>query len=165
MCRDQGSTFLSEDIRKIILHRDDLPTGRMAQMFLFMAARAQLVEEVIVPALDAGQTVVCDRFLLSSVVYQGYAGGLDPQIVYNIGLAATRGLTPDKTFVLDAPLEVAAARMTNRELDNIEREDSEFKQRLRDGFKEEAKKHPQSIIIIDALQSIEAVHAEIIRNL
>ena len=132
---------------------------------LFMAARAQLVEEVIAPALAAGQTVVCDRFLLSSVVYQGYAGGLDPQMIYNVGLAATRGLVPDKTFVLDVPQEVAVSRMTNRELDSIEREDAQFKQRLRDGFKAESKKHPKSIIIIDGLQSIEDVHAEIVRHL
>ncbi len=165
LCRDPGSTFLSEELRKIILHRDDLPTGRLAQMFLFMAARAQLVEEVIAPALAAGQTVVCDRFLLSSVVYQGYAGGLDPQLIYNVGLAATRGLVPDKTFVLDVPQEIAASRMTNRELDSIEREDAEFKQRLRDGFSAEAKKRPKSIILIDGLQSIEDVHAEIVRHL
>lgn len=164
-CRDPGSTLLSEEIRSVILHRDDLPTGRTAQMFLFMAARAQLVEEVIAPALKAGKTVVCDRFLLSSVVYQGYAGGLNPQMIYQTGLIATGGILPDKTFVLDVPPEIADKRMGQRTLDRIEREDAQFKQRLRNGFISESQKSPDSVIFIDSTQSIEQVHQDIIRYL
>src|SRR5258708_5597376 len=77
-CRDPGGTELGEAVRELLLQRHDLNIGRMAEMLLYMASRAQLVEQVIQPALAAGKTVVSDRFLLANVVYQGHAGGLDP---------------------------------------------------------------------------------------
>ncbi len=165
LCRDPGSTALSEQIRDVILHRDDLPTCRLSQMFLFLAARAQLVNEIIAPALNAGKIVVSDRFALSSIVYQGYAGGIDPRLVEKLSLVASEGIRPDKTFVLDVPPEVASVRMGERTLDRIEREDAEFKLRLRQGFLTEAKSHPDSIILINSAESIQQVHETIIANL
>lgn len=164
-CRDPGSTALSEEVRNLILHREDLPMCRMAQLFLFMAARAQLVEEVIQPALKAGKTVVADRFLLANVVYQGYAGGLDPEQIWQIGRYATKGLLPDKTFVLDVPPEIAASRMGFRDLDRIEKEDQEFKRRLREGFIEQTRKRPESVFLINSAQSIQGALEEIIQRL
>ncbi len=109
-CYDPGSTPLGEQIREMLLgHR--LPICRTSEMLLFMAARAQLVEEVIRPALDAGRVVVSDRYVLANVVYQGYAGGLDVETVRRIGHTATGGLLPDRVFVLDLAPEVAAGRI------------------------------------------------------
>jgi len=93
-CRDPGSTPLGEAVRKILLDRHDLAIRRRSEMLLYMAVRAQLVEEVIRPALDAGKVVVSDRYLLANVVYQGYAGGLDVATLWQIGGVATAGLTP-----------------------------------------------------------------------
>src|SRR5437868_6589400 len=88
-CRDPGSTELGEAIRKILLADFETPIARRSEMLLYMAARAQLVEQVIRPALARGQVVVCDRFLLANVVYQGYAGGLDVETLWNVGRVAT----------------------------------------------------------------------------
>ena len=94
----------------ILLDRHDLHIHRRSEMLLYMAARAQMVEEVIRPALEQGKTVVSDRYLLANVVYQGYGGGLDVATLWEVGRVATGGLMPDLTIVLDVPAEVAAAR-------------------------------------------------------
>src|SRR6186713_2549405 len=94
-CRDPGSTQLGERLRSILLEKSATPIDRRAEMLLYMASRAQLVEEVIRPALAAGKTVVCDRFLLANVVYQGHAGGLDVSSLWQVGAVATDGLSPD----------------------------------------------------------------------
>src|SRR5206468_12786864 len=110
-CRDPGSTALGEKLREIVLGRDTTPIDRRSEMLLYMAARAQLVEEVIRPALAARKTVVSDRFLLANVVYQGHAGGLDVESIWRVGEVATGGLTPDITFLLDMPADEASARI------------------------------------------------------
>src|SRR4030095_13422843 len=105
-CHAPGGTELAQQLRDILLHY----RGKMAlptEALLFMASRAQLVTEVIKPALDAGSVVIVDRFLLSTVVYQGHAGGLDPNEIWRVGLFGTGGLEPDLTLVLDLPLEVS----------------------------------------------------------
>ena len=118
-CRDPGSTPLGEAIRDLLLHKHDLAIGRRSEMLLYMAALAQLVCEVIRPALLAGKVVVADRYLLANVVYQGYGGGLDVAKLWDIGRVATGGLMPSLTIVLDLPAEVAARRL-NREPDRME---------------------------------------------
>ena len=160
-CVDPGSTPLGEAIRKILLESRDTPISLRSEMLLFMAARAQLVEQVIRPALDAGKTVVSDRFLLSNVVYQVHAGGLDVDTLWRIGEVATAGIKPDRTFVLDMPPE-AATRRIGRELDRMESNDDEYRRRLRAGFLAEAARRPTEIIVIDAARPIEVVHADII---
>ena len=100
-CRDPGSTPLGEAIRNLLLDRDDLPIDRRSEMLLYMAARAQMTEEVIRPALEQGKTVVSDRYLLANVVYQGHAGGLDVDTLWQVGRIATGGLTVDLAIVLD----------------------------------------------------------------
>src|SRR3954452_23253261 len=93
VCRDPGSTPLGERVRELLLASDDAtPISRRAEMLLYMAARAQLVDEVIGPALAAGKVVVADRYLLANVVYQGHAGGLKPEDVWQVGLVATGGV-------------------------------------------------------------------------
>lgn len=159
-CVDPGSTQLGEAIRRILLESKDTPIARTAEMLLFMAARAQLVDEVIRPALEAGKTVVSDRFLLANVVYQGHAGGLDVETLWKIGEVATGGISPNRTFVLDMPAEAATLRI-DRQLDRMESFGVAFRAKLRDGFLAEAARCPE-IAVIDAARPIEAVHAEII---
>src|SRR5262245_53115690 len=108
-CADPGGTEIGQVLRNLLLeHRGQMSLA--CEALLFMASRAQLTAEVIRPALDQGQAVICDRFLLANVVYQGHAGGLDPQLLWSVGLMATGGLEPDLTFVLDLPTELARDR-------------------------------------------------------
>ncbi len=139
-CHDPGSTPLGEAIRAILLgHRE--PISRRAEMLLFMAARAQLVDEVIRPALEAAKTVVSDRFLLANVVYQGHAGGLDVQTIWRIGRVTTAGILPDLVFVLDMPPAAAAGRI-DRQRDRMESQGAAYDARLRQGFLAEAAEDP-----------------------
>jgi dTMP kinase len=133
----------------------------MSEMLLFMAARAQLVESIIKPALDAGQTVVSDRYLLANLVYQGYAGGLTVDAIRQIGQIATLGIMPDLMFVLDMSPELAAERM-QRERDRMEDQDAAFIERLRCGFLAEAASDSR-IVVIDAARDIDSVQADIRR--
>jgi dTMP kinase len=160
LCRDPGTTRLGEAVRELLLHRNDLSMGRLSEMLLYMAARAQMTEEVIRPALEQGKTVLSDRYLLSNVVYQGHAGGLPIATLWEVGQVATGGLLPDLTLVLDVPLEVAAARM-QRPLDRMEQQGDAFHARVRQGFLDEAAKQPDHIDVIDATQSIEKVAADV----
>ena len=160
LCRDPGSTVLGEKLREIVLHsKEDTPICQRSEMLLYMAARAQLVEEVIQPALAAGKMVISDRFLLANVVYQGHAGGLDVETLWKVGEVATAGVSPDVTFLLDMPPEDTRGRM-QRELDRIESRGDEFRKRLHAGFLAEAARDPK-IIVVDATRSIEEIHAEI----
>jgi len=159
-CRDPGSTPLGEAVRQLLLRRHDLRIDRTSEMLLYMAARAQLVEEVVRPALESGKTVVCDRYLLANVVYQGYGGGLDVATLWSVGAVATGGLMPDLTIVLDTPAETAAARL-QQDLDRMEQQGDAFHARVRQGFLEEAAKQPGRIVVVDASGSIQQVQAAI----
>ena len=125
-----------------------------------MAARAQLVPEVIRPALDAGKIVVADRFVLATVVYQGYGLTLKSDELWKVGHFATNNTLPDHTIVLDLDVEQAAARREGT-ADRMESRDIHYFQKLRKGFLAEAKKQPDCISIVDASQSIEAIHSDI----
>ena len=159
-CRDPGSTRLGDAIRQILLSGGGVPIARTSEMLLYMAARAQLVEEVIAPALAAGKTVVSDRYLLANLVYQGHAGGLDLDELRQIGGVATKGLEPTLSFVLDLPDDVAAARL-NRPLDRMEQQGDAFRAALRAGYLAEAGRQPERIVVIDAARSIDAVQTDI----
>lgn len=162
-CRDPGSTPLGERIRELLLSsHNQVAIDRRAEMLLYMAARAQLVEEVIRPALARGETVVSDRYLLANVVYQGHAGGLDPKLVEQVGEVAIAGVRPDCVFLLDMPVEEADRRLA-RTLDRMEQQGDEFRQRLRQGFLAEARRS-ETIRVIDASQSIEGVQHDIRRE-
>lgn len=160
VCRDPGSTELGEQLRAILLTRSSLAIGSRAEMLIYMAARAQLVDEVIRPALAAGKTVVSDRFLLANVVYQAHAGGLEPSDVWNVGRVAIDGVEPDLVFVLDLDPDVAAQRL-GRAPDRIESRGAEFRRKVRAGFLLEAARRPERIVVVDASRSIEAIQAEI----
>jgi len=160
ICRDPGSTPLGEAVRELLLHRQELTISRPAEMFLYMAARAQLVHEFIKPALARGEVVVSDRFLLANVVYQGHAGGLSVPELWRIGQTATAGLQPDLTFLLDLSPAAAAARM-NRPLDRMEQQGAEFTQQLRAGFLAEALRQPERIAVLDADRGVDEIQQEI----
>jgi dTMP kinase len=159
-CRDPGSTHLGEAIRGLLLDRHDLAIDRRAEMLLYMAARAQLVEEVIRPALEAGKIVVADRYLLANVAYQGYGGGLDVETLWEVGRVATGRLMPDLAIVLDMPATAAQARI-DRTLDRMEQQGAAFHARVREGFLTEAARQPGRIVVINAARPIDQVQADI----
>ena len=159
-CRDPGSTAVGDAIRAILLDRHDLSLNPTSEMLLYMAARAQLVAEVVAPALARGAWVVSDRFLLSNIVYQGHAGGLDPATIRSVGGVATGGLAPDLVLVLDLDL-VTAARRLDRPLDKLESRGDAYRQRLRDGYLGEAGADPERIRVIDATGTPNAVTAAV----
>jgi len=136
-CRDPGSTPLGERLREVILHGDDARPSMRAEMLLYMASRAQLVDEVIRPSLTAGRIVVSDRFLLSNLVYQGIAGGLSLDEIARVGMVATGGLLPDLTLILDISPEAGRAR-TGPARDRIEARSEDYHDRVRRGFLEAA---------------------------
>lgn len=163
-CRDPGSTPLGERLREVLLHSgEETPIAARSEMLLYMAARAQLVEEVIRPALDAGKTVVSDRFLLANIVYQAYAGGLEVDIVRTVGQIAIDGVMPDQVLLLDLDPEVADARVGG-EKDRMEQRGLDYRKKLRAGFLQEADLDPGRISVVDASQSVEAVHQQICRS-
>ena len=160
LLRDPGSTDLGKQVRNILLHRGDTAIDFVSETFLFMAARAQLVREKILPALARQQTVLCDRFLLSTMVYQGYAGStanaLSPQSIAQMGYTATTGLQPDITLVFDLPVDVAWQRVGS-ERDSLESRGKEYFEKVRHGFLTEAAKD-DSIRVIDAQPSAKDIH-------
>ena len=161
-CRDPGSTRLGEAVRGILLDRHDLEIHRRAEMLLYMAARAQMAEQVIRPALDQGKIVLSDRYLLSNVVYQGHAGGLDIETLWEVGRIATGGLMPDLTFVLDMPADAATGRIA-RQMDRMEQQGAAFHARVREGFLIEAARRPREVAVVDASRPIKEVQAELRR--
>jgi dTMP kinase len=161
-CVDPGGTPVGNAIRDILLHRPEA-LALPGEAFLFMASRAQLVAEVIRPALEASRIVVSDRFLLATVVYQGHAGGLDIDLLWRMGDLATGGLRPDLTLVLDVPREVARARRKSVP-DRVERRPEEYHQRVRDGFLAEAARDPERVRVVDASDDVAAVHERIRRE-
>jgi dTMP kinase len=159
-CRDPGSTRLGEAVRRLLLDEHEVPIARTSEMLLYMAARAQLVDEVIRPALVAGKVVVSDRFLLANIVYQGYAGGVDIESIRATGAAATGGLRPDLTIVLDVDDDTAARRMT-RALDRMERQGETFRRAVRQGFLTEAAARPNEIVVVDASRAVGEVQQDV----
>jgi dTMP kinase len=158
-CSDPGGTAIGLVVRDLLLHhRHEMALP--CEALLFMASRAQLVAEVIRPALAAGRVVVCDRFLLANVVYQGHAGGLDVEGLWDIGRFGTGGLEPDLTLVLDLPPAAALARR-GRPPDRLESREAAFHERVRAGFLAEARRRPERIRIVDASQSVEGIHQRI----
>jgi len=132
-CRDPGGTELGNRLRELLLVRHATPIGLRAEMLLYQAARAELVEEVITASLAVGKVVVSDRYLLSNIVYQGTAAGLLEEEIAMVGMVATAGVLPDLTIILDVPPEVAQAR-TGGARDRIEDRPPAYQAKVRDGF-------------------------------
>ena len=159
-CRDPGATAAGDAIRAILLDRHDLQLAPTSEMLLYMAARAQLVAEVIQPSLARGEWVVSDRYLLANIVYQGHAGGLDPDTIRQVGAVATGGLEPDLGLLFDVDLETAARRLA-RPLDKLENRGDEYRGRLRAGYLAEAARRPDRIAVVDATGDLATVQANV----
>ena len=159
-CRDPGATAAGDAIRAILLDRHDLHVAPTSEMLLYMAARAQLVAEVIQPSLARGEWVVSDRYLLANIVYQGHAGGLDPDTIRQVGAVATGGLEPDLVLLFDVDLETAARRLA-RPLDKLENRGDEYRGRLRAGYLAEAARRPDHIAVVDANGDLATVQANV----
>ncbi len=160
VCRDPGSTELGIQLRELLLQERGLPIHMRSELLMFISARAQVTEEVIRPALEAGKTVVCDRYVLSTVVYQGYGGDIDPNQVWRLNYFATNGVAADLTFVFDLEPEIALSRLGDN-LDRLESRGTEYFERLRFGFTEECKRFPIGYDLIDASGSIEEVQQRV----
>lgn len=161
LCRDPGGTPTGERIRDLLLDHD-CAMSVICEAFLYMASRAQLVEEVIRPALAEGQIVVSDRFLLANVVYQGHAGGLAPEKLWELGRMAVGSCLPDLTLVLDVEPEVSLARKPGPK-DRMECRGAEFAWKVRQGFLAEARRDPERIRVLPATGGIEDV-ARLVRD-
>lgn len=159
--REPGGTTLGEAVRTLLLDPDSGALDSRAELLLYEAARAQLVAEVIEPALDAGEIVICDRFFDSSTAYQGYGRGLPAHEVASLNQFATGHLVPHKTIVLDIDPALGVARATALGADRLEREDLLFHQQVRDGFLAIARDEPDRVRVVDGSGSVEEVGAAI----
>ncbi|QDU63845.1 Thymidylate kinase [Planctomycetes bacterium Pan216] len=159
-CRDPGGTPTGDEIRRLLLD-PEMRISLRSEMLLYMASRAQLVTEVIQPALDRGSVVVCDRYLLSTLVYQGHAGGLDVEDIRAVGAFATTGLMPDWTGVIDLAPETAAQRR-DAPADRIEQRDRSYHEKVRRGFQAEVEQHADRMSLFDGRQAAEEIHQAII---
>ena len=163
LAREPGGTELAEKIRALVREESADPPNFRAETLLFLASRAQVVENVIRPALAAGTWVLCDRFADSTFAYQGYGRGLDLDEIKRINSFATGGLVPDRTVLLDVSPEVSAKRMrarevaTNTDADRMEKAGDDFHARLKKGFLELAAAEPERFAVISADGSVEEV--------
>ena len=163
LTREPGGTALAEKIRSLVREESDDPPNSRAETLLFIASRAQVVENVIRPALASGTWVLCDRFADSTFAYQGYGRGLDLEELKRINSFATGGLEPDRTILLNVSPEVSAKRMrareaaTNTDADRMEKAGDSFHARLRQGFLELAAAEPDRFAVIQADGSVEEV--------
>ena len=165
--REPGGTRMSELIRALVRDEMEDPPVTRCEVLLFLAARAQVVSQVIRPALAHGEWVVCDRFADSTFAYQGYGRGIDVQLLKNFNDFVTEGLVPDLTILLDVPPEVSRTRLAARQAstsdtgDRIEAAGEMFHRRLREGFLDLAKAEPKRFTVIDASKSIDKVAAAV----
>ncbi|MCY9662836.1 dTMP kinase [Paenibacillus chondroitinus] len=168
--REPGGTAISDKIRSIILDPVNAEMVDQAEVLLYAASRAQHVHQLILPALEAGRIVLCDRFIDASVAYQGYGLGLDVEQVKAISRYASSGLQATRTFILDVPVEVSMGRLHQRasgattaaeQLDRIEQKHVDYHSRVREGFHQIASDHPERVRVIDANRSVEEIAADI----
>jgi dTMP kinase len=156
--REPGGTELGETLRQIVLHGEKI--SPWAEVAIFAAARAELVERVIEPALSRGAIVISDRFVDSSLVYQGAARGLGIENVLQLNLQATKGLLPDRTFLLLVDEKLSEARV-GEERDRMERESEEFRRRVGEGYRRLAEMFPERIVALDGTQPRELIARQV----
>lgn len=157
LTREPGGTQLGQEIRHLLLHQGQMCAE--AEYLLYSADRAEHMQTLIRPALQQGQVVLCDRWLDSSLAYQGYGRGLDLGWLRAVAQGATQGIRPHKTFLFDLPPEVGLKRFEGR--DRLEREPLEFHRRVRQGYLELAQAEPERFVILDATQPLEALQAQL----
>lgn len=164
--REPGGVGISEKIRAILLDPENGEMGDVCELLLYEAARAQLVHQVIKPALASGRTVVCDRFYDSTTAYQAFAAGLDLDMVARANELAVDGCRPDLTFVFDVPVEEANRRRSGRSVeDRLELKGMEFQRKVAAGFRAVAAEDPARVKLIDAARDIDEVFASVCAEL
>jgi len=167
--REPGGTPIGERVRDILLDPNGTPMIPECEMLLYMASRAQLAGEVLKPSLERGLHVVSERYIWSSLAYQGYAGGIAIESIEEIGRLATAGLEPDLTIILDVDPEIAFERdkipagLDQPAYDRIEKKGVEFQKKVREGFIEIARRNPEKIRVVDASRPPKVVFEDIKR--
>ncbi|HCJ09492.1 MAG: dTMP kinase [Lachnospiraceae bacterium] len=165
IAREPGGTVIGEAIRKIILNPEYEEMGHMTELLLYASARAQLVNQVIKPALAEGKAVICDRFVESSAVYQGIGRGLGVDTVYEVNNYALGDVQPKLTIFMDLDAEEGIKRKKQQaELDRMEKEDLSFHKRVVDGYRQLARLYPERIVPIDATLPIDTIHSMIVEE-
>jgi dTMP kinase len=171
LTREPGGTPLAEEIRRLILTPTEEALQPMAEIFLYAASRAQHVHSLIQPGLAAGKVVICERFVDSSLAYQGYGLGWDLELIRRINRLAVGEVMPDLTFLLDNDARLCLDRVTKRsdnvrtKVDRIEARGVEFQERVRRGYLELASREPRMIIINTSQKDIETVHQEMVARM
>ncbi len=157
--REPGGTEISERIREILLDKKHLGMNEITELLLFSAARAQLVFQMIQPALNERRFVVCDRYVDSTTAYQGYGRGLHLDAVRAINAAATFGVMPDVTFLIDISVEeiIERRKKSGTPMDRMESSGNTFYERVRSGYLAMAHEEPQRFVVVDGAQSIEVI--------
>ncbi|MBS3742549.1 MAG: dTMP kinase [Candidatus Cloacimonetes bacterium] len=168
--REPGGPPISEEIRKILLNKKNKEMHKLTEVFLYMASRAQHTTEWIIPALEQGKIVICDRYYDSTYAYQGNARKISKEVIDYLNHVATAGLEPDLTFILDLPVEIGLKRIKklpeNEDgIDRLEGESQKFHQDVRSSYIELAKKEPNRVILLDGLKKIKEIHKKIIANI
>jgi len=164
LVRDPGTTLIGEQIRTILLNPANGEMNMRAEMLLYMAARAQMMAQVILPALESGQTVICDRFVSSTLAYQLGGDGLTADDIRKTAAIAIRDRWPDLTIILDLPIDKAMARI-NRQKDRIEQRSRDYHEQVRKNYLSQAAADPKHYRVIAADRPQDAVHADIRKEL
>ena len=157
--REPGGTAIGDRVREILLDRKLSEMSVLTELFLYMASRSQLVHQIIAPALDEGKMVICDRFLISSLVYQGMVGQLGEETVKSLGELATGGAMPDRLIILDVPPQMGLGRITQTR-DRMESKGEEFHTRVREAYLKIPQFYPEARII-DGTQPVEEVQKKV----
>jgi dTMP kinase len=163
--REPGGTEISEEIREVLLRPRKTIMSDWAELLLFEAARAQIVYEMIQPALTSGQLVLLDRFLDSSSAYQGYGRGLDVGQITFLNRIATQGIKPHKTFYFDVDPKYGLLRGTKEGKDRIEAAEMDFHERVRQGYLAMAAKEPQRFIVLNGHDLVETLHVQVMQEI
>lgn len=173
LVRDPGTTRIGEQIRQILLNPDNAEMSMRAEMLLYMAARAQMMKEIIQPALDSGKLVLSDRFISSTLAYQLGGDGLTAQQIRNIGDIAISRRWPDLTLVFDLPVELSSQRVKPKftrsdkdaaakaEKDRIEQRSRDYHEQVRQNYLAQVRSNPDAYRLIDASKSVEGVHEDV----
>lgn len=164
--REPGGTIVAEQIREILLHSERGAMSHRCELLLMFAARASHLDQLILPALERGEWVVCDRFTDATYAYQGGGRGIPDAIISELNASATESMTPDLTILLDAPLEITAKRRHERGLtDRFEQEEVDFFRRVQVKYRDIASRNPGRVRCVDAAETIDEVQRNLARIL
>jgi dTMP kinase len=157
LVREPGGDRVAEKVRKVLLSQENSEMTPRTELLLYQAARSQLTEKVILPSLEEGRVVICDRYSDSTLAYQGYGRGLDKRMIRYLNSVSTSGLSPDLTILLDVPVKTAQERGTRKKgrRDRLEKEGIEFHLRIRSGFLKIARLNRRRMKVVDGTENVE----------